>query len=56
MFKNIPLTLKLFLPPAIALFGMLLFVGYTAVQLDDNDNRLVSLEKQRYPTDRKSVV
>ncbi|HDS1045987.1 MULTISPECIES: methyl-accepting chemotaxis protein [Pseudomonas] len=50
MFKNIPLTLKLFLPPAIALFGMLLFVGYTAVQLDDNDNRLVSLEKQRYPT------
>ncbi|MBF8723173.1 methyl-accepting chemotaxis protein [Pseudomonas guariconensis] len=50
MFKNISLTLKLFLPPAIALFGLLLFVGYTAVQLDDNDSRLVSLEKQRYPT------
>ncbi|TXI02220.1 MAG: methyl-accepting chemotaxis protein [Pseudomonas monteilii] len=50
MFKKISLTLKLFLPPAIALFGLLLFVGYTAVQLDDNDSRLVSLEKQRYPT------
>lgn len=42
--------MKLFLPPAIALFGLLLFVGFTAVQLDDNDSRLVSLEKQRYPT------
>jgi len=50
MFKTISLTLKLSLPPAVALFGLLLFVGYTAVQLDDNDSRLVSLEKQRYPT------
>lgn len=50
MFKTISLTLKLSLPPAVALFGLLLFVGYTAVQLDDNDSRLVSLEKQSYPT------
>ncbi|OWJ90200.1 chemotaxis protein [Pseudomonas sp. A46] len=50
MFKAISLTLKLSLPPAVALIGLLLFVGYTALQLDDNDSRLVTLEKQSYPT------
>ncbi|MNF49501.1 Methyl-accepting chemotaxis protein PctC [compost metagenome] len=50
MFKAISLTLKLSLPPAVALIGLLLFVGYTALQLVDNDSRLVTLEKQSYPT------
>jgi methyl-accepting chemotaxis protein len=50
MFKAIPLTLKLSLPPAVALIGLLLFVGYTTRQLDDNDSRLLTLEKQSYPT------
>ena len=50
MFKAISLTLKLSLPPAVALIGLLLFVGYTTRQLDDNDSRLLTLEKQSYPT------
>jgi methyl-accepting chemotaxis protein len=50
MFKNMSLTLKLSLPPAVALIGLLLFVVYTAVQLSNNDTRLVALEKQSYPT------
>ncbi|MGY4533653.1 methyl-accepting chemotaxis protein [Pseudomonas sp. TE3786] len=50
MFKNMSLTLKLSLPPAVALIGLLLFVIYTGVQLSNNDTRLVALEKQSYPT------
>lgn len=50
MFKTISLTLKLSLPPTVALAGLLLFVGYTTQQLGDNDSRLVTLEKHSYPT------
>ncbi|WP_028628323.1 methyl-accepting chemotaxis protein [Metapseudomonas resinovorans] len=50
MFNSMPLTLKLSLPPTVALLGLLLFVGYTAVQLNDNDNRLLELETLSYPT------
>lgn len=50
MFKDISLTLKLSLPPAVALIGMLLFVIYTSLQLSNNDTRLVALEVQSYPT------
>ncbi len=50
MFKNMSLTLKLSLPPAVALIGLLLFVVYTGIQLSNNDTRLVALEKQSYPT------
>ncbi|MDC7827426.1 methyl-accepting chemotaxis protein [Pseudomonas sp. BLCC-B13] len=50
MFKTISLTLKLSLPPAVALVGLLLFVGHTTQQLSENDSRLVALEKQSYPT------
>jgi len=48
------LTLKLSLPPAVALLGLLLFVIYTAVQLGNNDSRLVALETTRYPTLEKA--
>ena len=54
MFKNLSLTLKLSLPPAVALIGLLLFVIYTSVQLSNNDSRLVALEKQSYPTLEKA--
>ena len=54
MFKNLSLTLKLSLPPAVALIGLLLFVIYTSVQLGNNDSRLVALEKTSYPTLEKA--
>ncbi|MBA1265617.1 methyl-accepting chemotaxis protein [Stutzerimonas stutzeri] len=50
MFKALSLTLKLSLPPAVALIGLVLFVAYTALQLEGNDTRLVILEQQSYPT------
>ncbi len=50
MFKAISLTLKLSLPPAVGLIGLLLFVGYTALQLDNNNSRLVALETRSYPS------
>jgi methyl-accepting chemotaxis protein len=50
MSKALSLTLKLSLPPAVALLGLLTFVGYTALQLDNNNSRLVALETQSYPT------
>ncbi|MEN0106824.1 MAG: methyl-accepting chemotaxis protein [Pseudomonas sp.] len=50
MFKNMSLTLKLSLPPAVALLGLLLFVVYTSVQLSNNDSRLDALEARSYPT------
>jgi methyl-accepting chemotaxis protein len=54
MLKNLSLTLKLSLPPAVALIGLLLFVIYTSLQLSNNDTRLVALEKQSYPTLEKA--
>lgn len=54
MFKNFSLTTKLLLVPAVALFGLVLYVGYTSLQLSATDSRLVTLEKQSYPTLEKA--
>jgi methyl-accepting chemotaxis protein len=54
MFRHFSLTLKLALLPAVALLGMLLFVSFTGHKLAANDERLVSLETQRYPTLEKA--
>ncbi len=54
MFKNFSLTTKLLLVPAVALFGLILYVGYTSLQLSATDSRLVTLEKQSYPTLEKA--
>lgn len=54
MFKNFSLTAKLLLVPAVALFGLILYVGYTSLQLSVTDSRLVTLEKQSYPTLEKT--
>ena len=54
MFKNLSLTAKLSLVPAVALFGLVLYVGYTSLQLSATDTRLVSLETQSYPTLEKA--
>src|SRR3989338_8960179 len=54
MLKNLSLTLKLSLLPAVALLGLLLFVGYNAQQLSNNDTRLVMLETHSYPTLEKA--
>jgi methyl-accepting chemotaxis protein len=50
MLKNLSLTLKFSLLPAIALLGLLLFVGYTSLQLANNNVRLVTLETHSFPT------
>ncbi|MBC9248996.1 chemotaxis protein [Pseudomonas alcaligenes] len=52
--KNLSLTLKLSLLPAVALLGLLLFVGYTSLQLSANDSRLVTLETHSFPTLEKA--
>ena len=49
MLKNLPLTLKLFLAPAVAILGLILYVGYTSFQLSATDTRLKALETHRYP-------
>ena len=54
MFRHFSLTLKLAMLPAVALLGMLLFVSFTGHKLAANDERLVSLETQRYPTLEKA--
>jgi methyl-accepting chemotaxis protein len=54
MLKNLSLTLKLSLLPAVALIGLLLFVGYTSVQLSANDARLDTLETHSFPTLEKA--
>ncbi len=54
MLKNLSLTLKLSLLPAVALLGLLLFVGYTSMQLSANDDRLVTLENNSFPTLEKA--
>lgn len=42
------------LPPAVALIGLLMYVVYTAIQLNTNDTLLVELEQRRYPTLEKA--
>jgi len=54
MFKNLSLTAKLSLVPAVALLGLILYVGYTSLQLSATDSRLAALETQRYPTLEKA--
>ncbi|MDG9925916.1 MULTISPECIES: methyl-accepting chemotaxis protein [unclassified Pseudomonas] len=54
MLKNLSLTLKLSLLPAVALLGLLLFVGYTSMQLSANDARLDTLETHSFPTLEKA--
>ena len=54
MLKNLSLTLKFLLLPAVALLGLLLFVGYTSLQLGNNDKRLVDLETHSFPTLEKA--
>ena len=54
MFKNFSLTAKLSLVPAVALLGLILYVGYTSLQLSATDSRLVMLETQSYPTLEKA--
>lgn len=54
MLKNLSLSLKFALPPAIALIGLVLFVIYTSVQLANNDERLVNLETHSFPTLEKA--
>lgn len=54
MFKNFSLTAKLLLVPAVALFGLILYVGYTSIQLSATDSRLLALETQSYPTLEKA--
>ncbi|TXI31174.1 MAG: methyl-accepting chemotaxis protein [Aquipseudomonas alcaligenes] len=54
MLKNLSLTLKLSLLPAVALLGLLLFVIYTSGQLAANDARLDTLENNSFPTLEKA--
>ena len=54
MLKNLSLTLKFLLLPAIALAGLLLFVAYTYWQLANNDVRLVTLETNTFPVLEKT--
>jgi len=54
MLKNLPLTLKLFLAPSVAIFGLVLYVGYTSFQLSANDVRLQALETRNYPALEKA--
>lgn len=50
MLKNLSLTYKLALTPALALLGLLVYVAYTFIQLSDVDHQLNSLERESYPT------
>ena len=49
VFKSLSLTAKLLLVPAVALLGLILFVGYTSLQLAETNNRLQRLESRSYP-------
>ena len=49
MLKNLPLTLKMSLAPAVAILGLMLYVGYTSFQLSATDSRLQALETSSYP-------
>ncbi|SDR70062.1 methyl-accepting chemotaxis protein [Halopseudomonas xinjiangensis] len=50
MLKNLSLSYKLALAPALALLGLILYVGYTSSQLSTTDSRLTELESRSYPT------
>ena len=54
MLKNFSLTAKLSLVPAVALFGLVLYVLYTSLQLSTTDSRLALLETRSYPTLEKT--
>ena len=54
MLKNLSLTAKLSLVPAVALVGLVLYVVYTSLQLSATDSRLVLLETGSYPTLEKA--
>ncbi|KGK85351.1 methyl-accepting chemotaxis protein [Pseudomonas phenolilytica] len=54
MLKNFSLTAKLSLVPAVALFGLVLYVFYTSLQLSATDSRLERLETRSYPTLEKT--
>ena len=54
MFKNLSLTAKLSLVPAVALLGLILYVVYTSLQLATTDSRLLTLETQSYPVLEKA--
>ncbi len=47
-------TAKLSLVPAVALFGLVLYVLYTSLQLSATDSRLALLETRSYPTLEKT--
>src|SRR5690606_41153116 len=49
VFKSLSLTVKLALVPALALLGLILFVGYTSLQLGETNQRLQTLESRSYP-------
>src|SRR5690606_31975731 len=49
MSKSFSLTAKLSLVPAVALLGLILFVGYTSLQLAETNDRLQVLESRSYP-------
>ncbi len=49
MFKSLSLTAKLSLVPAVALLGLILFVGHTSLQLAETNDRLLVLESRSYP-------
>ena len=52
--RHLSLTLKLSLLPAVALLGLLLYVGYSSLQLANNDHRLLTLENTSFPTLEKA--
>jgi methyl-accepting chemotaxis protein len=54
MLKNLSLTAKLSLVPAVALLGLVLYVVYASLQLSATDSRLVLLETRSYPTLEKA--
>src|SRR5690606_3656397 len=49
VFKSLSLTAKLSLVPAVALLGLILFVGHTSLQLAETNDRLLVLESRSYP-------
>lgn len=50
MLKNVSLTYKLAIAPALALAGLIAYVVYSSLQLSIIDSRLDSLERNNYPT------
>lgn len=56
MFKNFSLAYKLALAPALALLGLMVYVGYTSLQLSSTDASLLALEERNYPLLEKADV